>query len=520
MEFVDDLRRHALTLPEKLALTTADGATHRTYAELDASADAIARWFRSIGLDTGDTIALLLENRVEVVEIWWAARRMGLYYAPLSTHFREGEILHVLRDSNVRLLITSAGFHDIIVDVVGQLGREERPKCVMLDHSANGFDVFEPTLWTTLPAVFPAALYGRDLIYSSGTTGRPRGVRRPLMACAGPDDLPYFERVVRDLFKVQEPMVYLSTSPLYHSIARFLMRTTEAGGTGVILPAFEPEAALATIERFQVTHTLWVPTMFVRMLALPEAVRRRYDVSSLDLALHAAAPCPVPVKHAMIEWFGEIVEEFYGGTENAGVTYLNAAEWLERPGSVGRSLVGGVHILAEDGSEDELAAGEIGVIYFDSTAPFTYQNDDSKSHAAFTSRGWGTYGDIGHLDADGYLYLSDRRTDLIISGGVNIYPSEVENLLALHPAVAEVAVVGVPEPEFGQQVIAVVRLSAGFDAEDGLAVALKTWSRERLAPLKCPREIHFTDALPKNEHGKLLKRVLRDQYSAPTSNDQ
>lgn len=519
-QFIDDLRRHAHATPAKLALTTPDGAAQRTYAELDAAADAWARWFRSIGLRTGDSIALLLENRLEVVEIWWAARRAGLYYIPLSTHLRQREILYVLRDSNVRLLITSAQFAVVAAGVTRECAGGELPHRIILDGAVDGFLSTAPERWADLPELPPQTLYGRELIYSSGTTGLPKGIRRALAPYAQGDKLPSFEKVVRKIFRSRQDMVYLSTCPLYHAIGRFLMRATEAGGTGVVMHAFDPEDALAAIERFRVTHTLWVPTMFVRLLALPEPVRRRYDVLSLELVLHGAAPCPDPVKRRMIEWFGPTVEEFYGGTENAGVTHISTAEWLDRPGSVGRSVAGRIHIIAEDGSEAELPVGDTGLVYFEGSVPFTYQNDAGKSREAFTSKGWGTYGDIGRVDSDGYLYLSDRRTDLIISGGVNIYPGEVETVLSDHPAISEVAVVGISEPEFGQQVTAAICLAEGHSPNDQLAQAIVAWCRERMAGLKCPRKIHFVDELPRNEHGKLLKRQLRDRFSALAEQDR
>ena len=292
----------------------------------------------------------------------------------------------------------------------------------------------------------------------------------------------------------------------------------ECGGSCVIIPKFDAEVVLASIARFKTTHAHWVPTMFSRMLALPCEVRKRYDLSSQRMALHAAAPCPMPVKQAMIDWWGPIIVEYYGGSENLGVTAIDTAQWLAHRGSVGRPICGEMHVLSDEDRSTELQVGEIGLIYFAGGVGFKYHNDAGKTDAVFNARGWGTYGDLGHVDADGFLFISDRRTDLIISGGVNIYPQEAENVLAMHPAVEDLAVIGVPNPDFGQEVKAVVQLKPGIATSPELADELLAWSKARLSRIKCPRSVVFVNALPRNESGKLLKRVLREQYAQTPTN--
>ena len=318
----------------------------------------------------------------------------------------------------------------------------------------------------------------------------------------------------RDLYGFGEGMVYLSPAPLYHAAPnRYVQRTLGEGGTAVILRKFDPGAALDAIERYRVTHSQWVPTMFVRMLALPEeARRRRRDLSSHRCAIHAAAPCPPAVKRAMIEWWGPILWEYYAGSEGVGTAVIGSEEWLGRPGSVGRP-VNGVRVHITDEAGRELPPGEIGQIWFEGAPRFAYHNAPEKTAAAYNGRGWGTLGDLGWLDEDGYLFLSDRRADLILSGGVNLYPAEIEAALARHPDVSEVAVVGVPHPEFGEQVHAVVVPRAGA-AEEGLAASLDAWCRERLAGPKRPRSWEFAAELPRSEAGKLLRRLLKERYSA------
>ncbi|MDY0105728.1 MAG: AMP-binding protein, partial [Giesbergeria sp.] len=363
------------------------------------------------------------------------------------------------------------------------------------------------------PVSFAGRPLGRDLLYSSGTTGRPKGVLKPLWPAElrGQTD-PEALGTARTM-GMGEDSVYLSPAPLYHAAPlRYTLRVLELGGQAVIMERFDAETALALIERYRVTHSQWVPTMFGRMLKLPEEVRRRHDLSSHRVAIHAAAPCPVDVKRAMIDWWGPILMEYYAGSEGCGTTMISSAEWLQRPGSVGRPTTGQLHILDDNGQE--LPAGEIGQVYFSGGGQFSYLNDEEKTRQAINERGWITYGDIGHVDAEGYLFLSDRRADLILSGGVNLYPQEIENALVRHPGVQEVAVVGVPHPDLGEVPLAVVVLHPGTEDSLATARAITEQATEVLARMKLPQRVVFVDALPRLETGKLLRRKLKEHFRA------
>lgn len=511
------LKQWAEIQPDKPAIHMADGPS-LSYAQLDERADRAARWLLSLGLPEGGAVALLLENRIETFELWWGARRAGLYYVPVSIHLTPGEVAYLLRDSKAAMLVASGALSGCATEAAASLSVTELPHRFVIDGNIEGFLSYEQAL-AAAPSSgdLPQRCVGREFMYSSGTTGFPKGIKRPLVSYERRLDLPPLELQLRQMFAIDAETVYLHPSPLYHATGRFVVRVLETGGSCVILPKFDAQAALAAIERYRVTHGHWVPTMFVRLLALPEAVRKGYDLSSLKMALHAAAPCPPHVKAAMIEWWGPVINEYYGGSENVGVTYIKANEWLEHRGSVGRPITGQVHITAEDDPERELPPGEIGLIYFSGGVGFEYHGDPTKTRGAFNKLGWGTYGDLGHVDEAGYLYISDRRTDLIISGGVNIYPQEIENALLAHPGVADAAVIGVPNEEFGQEVKAVVQLKSGAQPGVELARDLQAWCVSRLSRIKCPRSIEFIRELPRNENGKLLKRVLREQYSRPAS---
>ena len=513
------LHEWAQAQPDKLAFQMADSGASLSYRELDERADAVARWLVALGLHEGATIALLLENQLRTFELWWGARRAGLYYVPISTLLTAGEIAYILRDCGARLLVSSSSLAELASATVLLLASEETPLRFMVDGVAPGFQPFEKTVAPfSTGAALPERSVGREFMYSSGTTGFPKGIRRPLLPYARRNELPELELKLRQMFQLDAQAVFLSPSPLYHATGRFNFRTIECGGSCVILPRFDARAALAAIQRFSTTHGHWVPTMFSRMLALTEEVRAGYDLRSQRMALHAAAPCPGHVKQAMIDWWGPIVHEYYGGSENLGVTYIDAPQWLLHRGSVGLPITGAVHIVSDEDNQTELPTGEIGLIYFSGGVNFTYHNDTRKTESVFNQYGWGTYGDLGHLDADGFLYISDRRTDLIISGGVNIYPQESENVLATHPAVHEAAVIGIPHPDFGQEVKAVVQLKPGMAPHAGLADELMAWCGARLSRIKCPRSVDFVDALPRNENGKLLKRVLRERHATPAMN--
>ena len=507
------LQEWARRQPDKVAFRMADGGASLSYRELDVRANQTAQWFLSLGLAEGATIALLLENQLGTFELWWAARRAGLYYVPISPLLTAPEVAYILRDSGACMLVSSRALAALAVGVVGLLRPGEVPWRVLVDGAASGFVALEQArAGHAADAPLPQRAVGREFMYSSGTTGFPKGIRRPLLPWARRLDLPELELRLRSLAALDELTVFLCPSPLYHVTARFNLRVIECGGTCVIMSRFDAEMALAAIGRWHVTHGHWVPTMFSRLLAVPGETRGRHDLSSQRIVLHAAAPCPVPVKQAMVDWWGPILVEYYGGSENLSVTAIDTPQWLAHRGSVGKPICGEMHILSDTDQCTELPPGEIGLIYFGGGVSFQYHSDAGKTESVFNARGWGTYGDLGHVDADGYLYISDRRTDLIISGGVNVYPQECENVLASHPAVADLAVIGVPNADFGQEVKAVVQLKPGQLASPGLASELLDWCHARLSRIKCPRSVDFVEDLPRNENGKLLKRVLREQY--------
>ena len=351
---------------------------------------------------------------------------------------------------------------------------------------------------------------GRDMLYSSGTTGRPKGIKTELLDEAIDAPTPLLA-LARKLYGLGPDSIYLSPAPLYHAAPlRFNMTVMRCGGTSVLMEHFEAEEALALIERHRVTHSQWVPTMFVRMLKLPPDARARYDLSSLRVAIHAAAPCPVPVKEEMIRWWGPVLYEYYAGTEGNGYVACNSQEWLAHKGTVGRALLGEVRILDDDGAV--LPPGETGTLYFANGPAFEYHNDPRKTAVSRSREGWSTLGDVGHLDAEGYLYLTDRKDYMIISGGVNVYPQEVENLLVTHPKVADVAVLGVPNEDLGEEVKAVVQPMDWRDAGPALAAELMAYCRGNLSHIKCPRSIDFEPELPRHPTGKLYKRLLRERY--------
>ena len=504
---MDPLAARAGATPAKIALHLSDTGETMDFRTLDAHAALAARWLLGRGLQPGERIGLLMENRAELIELALAAQRAGLYYTPVSIHLRPAEIAYILADAEARLLVATpetaaaaaaalAELPDIARFIVGA----DAPGFARYEAARDGQDLAQP---------LPSRPVGRDLLYSSGTTGRPKGVKMPLLP---PEmrECPPIHPTWR-FYGFDADSVYFSPGPLYHAAPhRFVLRVLQDGGSCVIPRKFDAAGALAAIERYRVTHSQWVPTMFHRLLALPQAERSRFNLSSHRVAIHAAAPCPVAVKQAMIEWWGPILFEYYAGSEAFGITVIDSRTWLAHPGSVGRPLTGAVHILGEDGRE--LSPGEVGTISFSGGPPFEYLNAPDKTAAAFDAAGRASYGDLGWLDEEGFLYMSDRRADLIISGGVNIYPAEVESALIQHPLVTDAAVIGLPDAEFGEQVAAVVQPRDPAAADQALAAALIDYCREQIGGPKCPRRIFFTDALPRSEAGKLLRRVLKEHY--------
>ncbi|MDF5757039.1 AMP-binding protein [Spongiactinospora sp. TRM90649] len=500
----------AARTPDEPAVIMAGSGRIVTYRELDEQSNRLAHLLRAHGLRPGDHIALMLENHPLFLAVAWAAHRSGLYYTPISTHLHAGELAYVVGNCGARAFISSAALAGPATAVAGAAtGVRLR---LMLDGTAPGFLAYEDAVAAQPATPVPGETQGADMLYSSGTTGRPKGVKPPLRG-APLDEPGALTELIRHLFDASADSIYLSPAPLYHAAPlRYCMNFLRLGATIVVMERFDAERALALIEAHGVTHSQWVPAMFARMLKLPPEVRERYSPASLRCAVHAAAPCPVPVKERMMEWWGPILHEYYAGTEGNCFVYASPADWSAHPGTVGRSLLGRIHVCDDDGAE--LPAGERGVVYFSGSAAFEY-HDDPEGTAATRDplgRGWTTLGDIGHLDADGFLYLTDRRAHTIISGGVNIYPQEAENVLLPHPAVADVAVLGVPDDEMGEQVKAVVVPTRPEDAGPALAAELIEYCRARLAHYKCPRSVDFRDSLPRHPTGKLHKRILRDEY--------
>ena len=499
---------HARTQPNKIAYQMAQSGKAITYSELDARSNRAAQLFRSLGLKAGDHIALLMENRLEFMEICWAAQRSGLYYTAISHYLTSDEIAYIVRDCGARLLITSA---QCAGQVENLAKAEGAPLFYTVEAAQPGFRSWQDETARQPSTPIADEIAGIDMLYSSGTTGRPKGVKRAGASQPITTLNPLLKVLCVDMCGMSADSIYLSPAPLYHAAPlRFSMMAAALGGTAIIMEKFDAEEFLQLVGRHRVTQSQLVPTMFVRMLKLPDEVRLRYDTSSLKGAIHAAAPCPVDVKARMIEWWGPIIIEYYGASESNGVTVSTSAEWLSHRGSVGRSVVGQAKIVGEDG--EELPPGEIGAVYFAGGPVFAYHNDPLKTKSAYNDKGWSTVGDVGYLDEDGFLYLTDRKSYMIISGGVNVYPQETEDILITHPAVADVAVFGVPNAEMGEEVKAVVQPHDMAHANDKLAAELMAYCRQRLSPIKCPRSIDFEAELPRTPTGKLVKRHLRDRY--------
>jgi len=499
---------HARRTPDKPAYIMAGSGETVTYRQLDERSNRIAQMFRARGLKPGDHIAILMENNPRFYEICWAAQRSGLVYTPTSSRLTAAEVDYIVGDCGARLIVTSKALAATAAELRSLMpGVSTR---LMVDGAIEGYESFEAAV-----AAFPATpiadeVAGQDMLYSSGTTGRPKGVKTPLTLEKIDFVNPAFD-LSRKLYGIDETTIYLSPAPLYHAAPlRFNLMIMRSGGTSVIMEHFDAEEFLKLVPTRRVTHTQVVPTMFVRMLKLPEAVRAAHDMSSLRCAIHAAAPCPVPVKEKMIEWWGPIIWEYYGGTEGNGLTMANAQEWLAHKGTVGRAIVGKLKIVGDDG--EELPMGESGTVYFAEGREFAYHNDPKKTAESRHPKGWTTLGDVGYVDADGFLHLTDRKAFMIISGGVNIYPQEAENLLVTHPKVVDVAVFGVPNEDFGEEVKAVVQPRDMAEAGPELAEELMAWCRQQLSPIKCPRSIDFEAELPRHPTGKLYKRLLRDRY--------
>lgn len=495
---------------EKPAVILHPSGTVITFDELEARANRLAHRFRQHGLREGDAVAILMENSEHMHAVMWAARRSGLYYVPINTHLTPAEAAYIIDNSGAKGIIGSAALRGTCAGLADQLTGGLPELLMIADGELAGWDRYPECVANQPETPIDDELEGDLLQYSSGTTGRPKGIKRELPHVR-PEDAPGMMSALVGFWMTPDA-VYLSPAPLYHTAPSVWSMSVQAAGiTTVVMEKFEPESALDAIQRYRVTHGQFVPAMFVRMLKLPEAVRNSYDMSSLKRVIHAAAPCPVDIKMQMMNWWGPIVDEYYASSEASGSTLIVAEDWLAHPGSVGKPVQGGVHILGEDGNE--LPPGQAGEIYFEGGYPFEYLNDPAKTAASRDRHGWVTVGDVGYLDDDGYLYLTDRRHHMIISGGVNIYPQETENLLITHPKVLDAAVFGVPDDEMGQRVMAAVQTVDPGDATDRFADELLTWLRDRLSHFKCPRSIAFEAQLPRTDTGKLYKNELVEKYS-------
>ena len=514
------IRDTAVATPDKPAIIMYPSGTVVTFGELEARANRLAHLFRDAGLVEGDAVAILMENSQHMHAVMWAARRAGLYYVPINTHLTAAEAAYIIDNSSAKAIVGSGKLADTLAGLEAELPNGLPPVRLVVDGAESSATSASRTLdgWQSYPecvAGLPDTpiddeIEGDLLQYSSGTTGRPKGIKRALPHVP-PAEAPGLMAALVS-FWMHPDAVYLSPAPLYHTAPSVWSMQTQAGGiTTVVMEKFDAEGALDAIAKHKVTHGQFVPVMFTRMLKLPEDVRTTYDVSSLQRVMHAAAPCPVDIKKQMIDWWGPIVDEYYASSEAHGSTLIFAEDWLTHPGSVGKPMAGAVHILDEDGNE--LPPGQPGEIYFEGGNDFEYLNDPAKTESSRDPRGWKTVGDIGYLDEEGFLYLTDRRHHMIISGGVNIYPQEAENLLVTHPLVMDAAVFGIPDDEMGQKVKAVVQTVDPADATDEFADELIAWLRDRLAHYKCPRSLSFEAQLPRTDTGKLYKQELIKKYS-------
>ncbi len=498
----EHLLAHSATNPDKPAVIMHGSGATRTYAEIAERSGRLARVLRDRGMRKGDHVAALLENQPEFYDVVWAAMRVGAYVTPINWHLVAAEAGYIVRNCEATAFFASSQLADVVAamsdDLAGVTTR------ISVDGTLDGFENLDDVIGGVSSGPGDDEAEGGWMFYSSGTTGQPKGILPPLTE----GDLgakSFLTMMLTGMFGFDADTVYLSPgAPLYHAApAGWSYGTQRVGGTAVVMEKFEPLEVLAAIERHRVTHVQFVPTHMIRMLKLTDEERGRFDLSSLQVIVHAAAPCPVETKQRFIEWVGPIVHEFYSGSEGAGLTYVNSQDWLAHPGTVGKSMTGQIHIVGDDG--EELPIGGEGEVWFSTNRSFEYYNEPEKTAQAWDKRGWSWMGDVGRIDDEGYLYLTDRATNMIISGGVNIYPREIEDVLIVHPLVDDVAVLGTPDPDMGEQVTAFVQVGPEVTVA---ADELIAWCRDRLSHFKCPKEVRFVDELPRLPTGKLLKRLL------------
>ncbi|MDA8278094.1 MAG: acyl-CoA synthetase [Actinomycetota bacterium] len=500
--------------PKKDAIVMTATGKRATFGEVDQASHNLAGHLYEMGLRMRGSIAILMKNSIEMLEVAWAGQRSGLYYTAISTRLLEDEVAYIIDDCGASVIFYSAELAELANKALTRIDR----KIVKVEALADGYSLDEGaielnTLFSESSTVVYDQVEGADMLYSSGTTGRPKGIKWNLSGKPFLSEATKLVALASALYGFSPETRYLSPAPLYHAAPlRYNLTTNRMGGTTYIMDHFDPEDFLLQVEKYKINTTQMVPTMFVRLLKLDKAVRAKYDPSSIKYAIHAAAPCPIPIKQAMIDWWGPVIYEYYAGTEGNGFVACTSEEWLTHKGSVGRSLHGEIKILNEE--HQEVPTGQDGKVYFANGGRFTYHNDEAKTSEAHTKDGWSTIGDIGHLDQDGFLYLTDRASYVIISGGVNIYPQEAENILISHSKVADAAVIGVPNEDFGEEVKGVVELLDPKDASPELERELIEFCRSQLAPIKCPRSIDFRPSLPRQPTGKLYKRLLKDEYWA------
>jgi long-chain acyl-CoA synthetase len=504
--------KHAAAHPDKPAIVMATSGEVVTFAEYEAAANRAAHLLRQTGLRRGDHIAIFMDNDPRMLLCEGAAERTGLYFTCVNSYLSAEEAAYIINDSEARVVMTSASRAEVAFQLPARCPNVER--WLMAGGGAKPGGPFED--WEEAIAGHPATpiadeQLGASMTYSSGTTGRPKGILLPLAAARPGEDRPSMQGIMA-LWRLREGMVYLSPAPLYHTAPQVSVALSlRLGATSIVMEHFDASQYLGLVGRYGVTHSQVVPTMFSRLLKLPEEVRRAADVSSLEVIIHAAAPCPVPVKEQMIDWFGPIIIEYYAASEGNGCTFCDSADWLAHKGTVGRAVLGQVRILDDDGQP--CGTGTPGTVWFGGATNFEYFNDPARTAESRTATGdASTVGDVGYLDEEGYLFLTDRRTHMIISGGVNIYPQETENLLITHPKVMDAAVIGVPDDDLGESVKAVVQPMPDVEPDEELERELIAFCRENLAHFKCPRTVDFDDELPRLPTGKLYKRLLRERY--------
>jgi acyl-CoA synthetase (AMP-forming)/AMP-acid ligase II len=506
--------RHVEENPDKPAIVMAGSGEVVTFAEYEATANRFAHFLRDVGLCRRDHIALFMENDPHMLIAEGGAERTGLYYTCVNSYLSAEEVAYIVNDCEARVVVTSAAKTGVAAELPAMCPRVDRWLMIGTDGDPEGpYERWEDAIGGLPAEPVPDEQLGTPMLYSSGTTGRPKGILRPLPDAHPGDEQLAFARIIT-LWRFREGMVYLSPAPLYHSAPQMSVALTlRLGATAVVMEHFDPAEYLELIGRYHVTHTQVVPTMFSRLLKLPQGVREDAGLSSLEYVIHAAAPCPVPVKEQIIDWFGPVILEYYAATEGNGCTFCDSEQWLAHKGTVGFPILGEVLILDEEGHPRP--TGTAGTVWFRGATHFEYFNDPLRTAEAKNAMGdASTVGDVGYLDEDGYLYLTDRQTHMIISGGVNVYPQEAENLLVTHPKVMDAAVIGVPDEDLGEAVMAVVQPMDGIEPGPDLERELIAFCRDHIAHFKCPRTVDFVDELPRLPTGKLYKRVLRDRYWA------